>query len=78
MPLVTCRDRHFVGRDLGPDVVPHLAADLAVQLADAVDAVGQANGQHGHGKALLLVGYILAAEGQESLFVELQGRHNNS
>ena len=30
------RDRHFGVGQLGPDVLPHLARDVAVQLADAV------------------------------------------
>ncbi len=71
-------DRHFIRRNLRPEVVPHLAADIAVQFADAVDAVGQANRQHRHRESLLFVGDIFAAQGEESFFIELQRRDNNS
>jgi hypothetical protein len=36
--------------------------------------VGQADREHGHGEALLLVAHVLAAQRQESLLVELQRR----
>ena len=58
-------DGHFVGRDLRPDVVPHFSARHRRAAADAVDAVGQADGQHRHGESLLVVGDIFAAQGEE-------------
>ena len=50
---------------LGPDLLPHLPRDAAVQLADAVADVGQADGQDGHAEVLVLVVRVLPAQAEE-------------
>ena len=63
-------DRHLVRRDLRPDIVPHLSADVAVQPAHGVGAVCETDRQHRHAEALLLVHHVLAAEREEAFVVE--------
>ena len=66
------RDGDFIFRHAGPQVVPHLAADLAVQPADAVAERGHAQGQRGHAEAFSRVLGIAPAECQEALAVDAE------
>ncbi len=57
--------RHPVDRPIGPHRLPHLAGDVAVELADRVDAAGGAHGQGRHVE-LRAVPVVVLAQGQEA------------
>ena len=59
-------DRPALRFDAGPHRGPHLARDLAVQLAHRVDVVGRAQRQRRHVE-LRAVAVVVAAEGEELL-----------
>src|SRR5881394_676454 len=55
-------DGYLVDIDAGPEELPHLARDCAVQLTDAIMLSRQSQRQHGHAvcraPALILAGYL--------------------
>ena len=57
--------RHAVHRPVGPQRLPHLAGDVAVQLADRVDAVGRPQRQRRHVE-LRPVPVVVLAQGEEA------------
>ena len=57
-------------RQVRPNVAPHLARHLTVQLADAVGRVGQANRQDGHAERFVVIAGILPAQAQELVAVD--------
>ena len=67
-------DRDFRFGQVGPNRLPHVARHLAMQLADAVGDVRQANGQHGHAERLVHVARVLPAQAEEVVPVDLELR----
>ena len=61
--------------ETGPQAGEHLPADLAVQLAHAVDPLGQPHAHHGHVEHVrVAAGKRLGAERQHSLHIQLGDR----
>ena len=58
-------ERQLLFRQFRPDILPHLAGNLAMQLADAVGVAGQLERQHRHAEGLLLVARVLAAQAEK-------------
>ncbi len=63
-----CADRPVLGREAGPDRAPHLARDLAVQLADAVDVLRGAQRERGHVEERTAA-VVVVAEREEGIAV---------
>ena len=66
------RDRHLVDRPVGPQVVPHLARDLAVALGDAVGDPARAQRELGHAERLRLLVGVRAAAPHELVRIDAQ------
>ena len=60
-------DRYFVHRDSGPQTLPHMAADLAVQFADGVAARREMQRERSHAELFPAVGWIAPPETQKLL-----------
>ena len=60
-------DRHFVRRPARKERLEEMAADFAMQTADAIDRAAAADGQIGHVESLRRVVRVLAAQGQQVL-----------
>src|SRR5512138_3559241 len=58
-------DRNLVGRHSRPKLLPHLAADTAMQFAHAVVKGRSPKSQNGHAEFFPLVGRILPPQAQE-------------
>jgi len=52
--------------------VPHLLRDLAMQAADGVAIGGGVESQDGHGKRLTAIVGVAAAEGHETIEIDLR------
>src|SRR5688572_10165993 len=65
-------DRHLNLRQPRPETLPHLTADLAVQLRDSVGVGSHPQRQDRHPERLALVGRVLAAECQHLLTADSQ------
>ena len=65
-------DRHFVHRRLRIKAVPHLAADLPVQLAHAVGRARRLEREHGHAKFLVVVVRIHPAKREQLLGADVE------
>ncbi len=74
-PLVTLPIGTSVDRAVGPEVVPHLARDLAVAGADAVGAAAGAERELGHAERLGRLVRVRAAAAHERLHVEAEVAH---
>ena len=47
-PIGDVPDRHFLNRQVGPEIGPHLARHHAMQGADGIEIVGKAHAEDGH------------------------------
>ena len=73
-PFVTWPIGTFSDRGAREESLPHLAADISVELTDAVGASAHAEGENGHGEQLTPVVGMDTSEPQELLDRHAQGR----
>ncbi len=71
-------DRNLLELELGPQALPHLARNFAMQLRNPVRFGGKVQRKHRHAEAFLVVERIFAPEAQKFVPIQPQARHKSA